>query len=88
MASKNKSKSKPESKKTQCPVSRKEFNDAAAQVLAEVGGQCVGLDPREFSTGSIGWYHNGKINIRVGDKVVVAQANLTLTVVNSKELPR
>lgn len=79
---------KDSSKKRECPVSRKEFNDAAQQVTAEVSGQCLGADPREFSTGSIGWFHNGKINVKVGDKVVTCVAQLTLTVVNSKNLPR
>lgn len=82
-------KAKKDSKKgRECNISRKEFNDGAQQVVVEVGGQCLGADPREFSTGSIGWFHSGKVNIKIGDKVVTAQANLTLTVVNSKNLPR
>ncbi len=42
---------------------------------------------KEFSTGSLGWHHNGKITVEVGGTVVTVQVGLNLTVVGSKELP-
>ena len=71
-----------------CPVDRKTFAASAEQVLVDVGGQCLGADPREFKTGSIGWFANGKITVMVDGHPVVAQAQLTLTAINSKNLPR
>lgn len=43
---------------------------------------------KEFSTGSLGWYLNGKTTIKVGDKPVSVQIGLNLTIVGSKELPQ
>ena len=43
---------------------------------------------KEFSTGSLGWYLNGKANIKVGDKSVSVQIGMNLTIVGSKELPK
>jgi hypothetical protein len=44
-------------------------------------------DPKEFSTGSLGWYLNNKVNLKVGDKTITAQIGMNLTIVGSKELP-
>lgn len=45
-------------------------------------------DVKEFSTGSLGWYLNGKANVKVGEKSVSVQIGLNLTIVGSKELPK
>ncbi len=44
--------------------------------------------PKEFSTGSLGWNVNEKVNIQMGDRRVTVQVGLNLTIVGSKDLPR
>ena len=43
---------------------------------------------KEFSTGSLGWYLNGKTSIDVGGKPVSVQIGMNLTIVGSKDLPK
>jgi len=43
---------------------------------------------KEFSTGSLGWYLNGKTTIDVGGTPVSVQIGMNLTIVGSKELPQ
>jgi hypothetical protein len=40
--------------------------------------------PKQFSTGSFGWYASQKLAVSVGDRTVVAQCSLTAVVVGSK----
>jgi hypothetical protein len=75
-------------KKTTCPVSRSEFLEKAQPVTVTINGTPLQAEVKEFSTGSLGWYLNGKTTIEVGDKRVSVQIGMNLTVVGSKELPR
>ena len=43
---------------------------------------------KEFSTGSLGWYLNGKMSIKVGDAAVTVQIGMNMTVLGSKDLPK
>jgi hypothetical protein len=43
---------------------------------------------KEFSTGSLGWYLNGKTMVEVDGLPVAVQIGLNLTVVGSKELAK
>ena len=43
---------------------------------------------KEFSTGSFGWYLNGKTTIEINGKQVSVQIGMNLTVVGSKDLPK
>jgi hypothetical protein len=74
--------------KTSCPVSRAEFHDHAKAVEINIGGTTMLADVKEFSTGSLGWYLNGKTIVKVGDKPVTVQIGLNMTIVGSKELPK
>ena len=40
---------------------------------------------KEFSTGSFGWYLNGKTVIEIDGKAVSVQIGMNMTVVGSKE---
>jgi hypothetical protein len=75
-------------KKTSCPITRAEFREKAQPVRVTIGDQHLEAERKEFSTGSLGWYLNGKTNIEIGGKRVSVQIGLNLTVVGSKELPR
>lgn len=74
--------------KTNCPVTRAEFVEKAQPVEVTINGVPLIADVKEFSTGSLGWYLNGKSTIKVGEKNVSVQIGLNLTVVGSKELPQ
>jgi len=74
--------------KSPCPVSRTQFLEKAEPVKLTINGQELIADRREFSTGSFGWYYNGKVNISVDGRPVSVQVGLNLTVVGSKEAER
>jgi hypothetical protein len=74
--------------KSTCPVTRAEFRHDAQPVEVTINGIPMTAEVKEFSTGSLGWYLNGKANIKVGDKSVSVQIGMNLTVVGSKGLPK
>lgn len=74
--------------KSPCPVSKSQFLDKAEPVKVTINGQDLTAEKREFSTGSFGWYYNGKINVTVDGKALSVQLGLNLTVVGSKEAER
>lgn len=74
--------------KTTCPISRSEFRTKAKPVTVTINGAPLQAEVKEFSTGSFGWYLNGKTMVEVDGKMVSVQIGLNLTVVGSKELPR
>ena len=75
-------------KKTTCPVSRYEFHAHAKPVAVSIGGNTMQAEVKEFSTGSLGWYLNGKTMIEIDGKSVSVQIGMNLTIVGSKELPK
>jgi hypothetical protein len=74
-------------KKTKCAVTREEFRQGAKAVEVSIAGVPQLAEAKEFSTGSLGWYLNGKVPMKIGDKVVTVQIGLNLTIVGSKDLP-
>ena len=74
--------------KSPCPVSKTQFLDKAEPVKITIGNQEIIADKGEFSTGSFGWYYNGKTTITVDGKPLSIQVGLNLTVVGSKEAER
>lgn len=75
-------------KKTNCPVTREQFRAGAKPVTVTINGIPMVAEVKEFSTGSLGWYLNGKTVIQVGDTPVSVQIGMNLTAVGSKELPK
>jgi hypothetical protein len=71
--------------KTTCPVTRAQFKETAEPLKVAIAGQELIAEPKEFSTGSFGWYINGKVLVPVGGKNVSVQVGLNLTIVGSKE---
>jgi hypothetical protein len=78
----------PRMAKSACPVSKTQFLDKAEAVKIVIGNSELVADKREFSTGSFGWYYNGKISITVDGKPLSVQCGINLTVVGSKEAER
>ena len=74
--------------KSSCPVTRAEFRAHAKPVEVVINGVPLIADVKEFSTGSLGWYLNGKTTLDVGGTIVSVQIGLNLTIVGSKELPK
>lgn len=74
--------------KTTCPITRAQFLENAKAVEVVIGGIPLMAEVKEFSTGSLGWYLNGKTTIRINDQPVSVQIGLNLTIVGSKELPK
>jgi hypothetical protein len=74
--------------KTTCPITREQFKSGAKPITVKIGESSLLADVKEFSTGSLGWYLNGKTTIEVAGKPVTVQIGLNLTIVGSKELSR
>ena len=70
--------------KTPCPIERQQFKDHAQAVAFEIAGTPVTAEPKEFSTGSFGWYFSGKVTVEVNGKKLPVQVGCNLTVVGSK----
>jgi hypothetical protein len=75
-------------KKTSCPITRQEFRSNAKPVTVSINNIPLQAEVKEFSTGSMGWYLNGKTTIDVGGTLVSVQIGMNLTIVGSKELPQ
>lgn len=75
--------------KTTCPLStRKEFRENAKALTVKINDIPLLAEVKEFSTGSLGWYLNGKTTVDVGGKAVTVQIGLNLTIVGSKDLAK
>lgn len=79
-------------KKTKsCAITRKDFLELAEPIAINIlsgenhSSNLIIDDIREFSTGSFGFYCNGKFTVMVGDKKITCQLNGSLIVVGSKD---
>jgi hypothetical protein len=80
--------SSPVIKKTACPIARAGFRAGARPVTVTINGATLQAEVKEFSTGSFGWYLNGKTTIDVDGTLVTVQAGMNLIVVGSKDRSR
>jgi len=74
--------------KSSCPLSLAQFVSKAEPLKITINGQEMLAEVKAFSTGSFGWYLNGKTVIMVDGKAVSVQIGMNLTVVGSKEAAR
>lgn len=74
--------------KSQCALSLSQFLAKAEPLRVAIQGQEMLAEVKSFSTGSFGWYLNGKTTVMVDGKAVSVQIGMNLTVVGSKEAPR
>jgi hypothetical protein len=74
--------------KSPCPLSQAQFLAKAEPLKISINGQEMLAEVKAFSTGSFGWYLNGKTSMSVGGKALSVQIGMNLTVVGSKEAPR
>ena len=75
-------------KKTNCPITRADFRAQAKPITVTIAGVPQAAEVKEFSTGSLGWYLNGKTSVEINGTPVSVQIGLNLTIVGSKELPQ
>ena len=75
-------------KKSSCPITRAQFRQNAKPLTIKIGDREYTAVPKEFSTGSLGWYLNGKTTIEIDGVAVSVQIGLNLTIVGSKDLPQ
>lgn len=68
-----------------CAISKSDFFTSAKPLEITINGIPMSAEVKEFSTGSFGFFINGKVNVKVGEKSVPVQIGANFTVVNSKE---
>ena len=71
-----------------CPLSQSQFLAKAEPLKVGINGQEMLAEVKSFSTGSFGWYLNGKTTILVDGKAMSVQIGMNMTVVGSKEAAR
>jgi len=74
--------------KSPCPVSQTTFLEKAEPLKITINGQEMLAEVKAFSTGSFGWYLNGKTTVSVDGKAISVQIGMNLPVVGSKEAER
>ena len=72
--------------KTICNIGRQEFNDNAKPIEVVIDGQKLVALPKNFSTGSFGYYLSQKTPVQVNGKAAVATLQVQLVLVGSKEV--
>jgi hypothetical protein len=76
-------------KKTSCPITLADFRAHAKAIPITIGSNPPQLaEVKEFATGSLGWYLNGKTTIDIGGTLVSVQIGLNLTIIGSKDVPK
>ncbi len=74
--------------KTSCPVTLTQFTEKAEPLKVVINGQEMLAEVKQFSTGSFGWYMNGKTMVTIDGKPISVQIGMNLTVVGSKDAVR
>lgn len=75
--------------KTPCPITIEQFRNEAPRVLGvQIGDSVLSAARKEFSTGTLGWYHTGKVELEIAGEQVTCQAQVQVFIVNSKEVER
>jgi hypothetical protein len=70
--------------KAKCPLTKDEFLGAAKAVAVKLGDSVLlGAAPREFASGSFGYYAGGRVTMMVGDVPVDFQVGINITAIGS-----
>jgi hypothetical protein len=65
-------------------MTRSEFRNLAQDVAVSIADNRHVAEVKQFSTGNLGWYLNGKTTVKVGNELLRVQIGLNLTVIGSK----
>lgn len=72
--------------KTVCALTRKQFGEKAGTLTLKVGDMSlIDAEPREFSSGSFGWFVSGKAIVKIDGKDVKCQVGCNVIVIGSKD---
>ncbi|MBP6631281.1 MAG: hypothetical protein KBG28_10345 [Kofleriaceae bacterium] len=74
--------------KSPCPVTQAQFLEKAEPLKIVINGSEMLAEVKAFSTGSFGWYLNGKTTVQIDGKAVSVQIGMNMTIVGSKEAAR
>ena len=66
-------------------MTKSTFTTTAQPIAVTVAGQSLVATPKQFSTGSVGFYVNGKVPVRIGDQTVMLQISGSFAAIGSKE---
>ena len=69
-------------------ITGKKFLESGKAIQIDVDGNTLRGEPRSFSSGSMGWYLGGKIEIDVGGQTVWAQLGCNITIPGSQSWKR
>lgn len=79
-----KDKAKTETPKS--PVTKDQFRKGAKPInIVFNGGPTMVAAPKEFSTGSLGWYAGEKITMEIDGVACRVQVGVNMTIIGSKE---
>jgi hypothetical protein len=67
-----------------CPVTLADFRQHAKTLLVKIADVPFEVKPKEFSTGSLGWNLNHKMDVIVNGKPVPCQIGMNITIIGSK----
>lgn len=76
------------SSKAALALTRDQFRTQAKAIPVVINGKEMTAAAKEFSTGSLGWNINDKLQVEVGGQTVTVQVGLNLTIIGSKDLPQ
>jgi hypothetical protein len=68
-------------------MTREQFGQSAKPVSVLIGESPIFAVPKRFSTGSVGWNANGKMQIVVNGEALEIQVGVNLIVINTKNQP-
>lgn len=68
-------------------ITRKDVTSSPSLACKIGDNTLLSLDPKEFSTGSVGFNANGKVTLLCNGKPVQFQVSMNLTAVGSKDFP-
>lgn len=74
--------------KTTCPITLSQFLAKAEPMKITINGQDMLAEVKQFSTGSFGWYMNGKLALQIDGKMVSVQIGMNMPIVGSKDADR
>eukprot|EP00419_Tripos_fusus_P011247 CAMPEP_0172663026 /NCGR_PEP_ID=MMETSP1074-20121228/5675_1 /TAXON_ID=2916 /ORGANISM="Ceratium fusus, Strain PA161109" /LENGTH=195 /DNA_ID=CAMNT_0013478969 /DNA_START=77 /DNA_END=664 /DNA_ORIENTATION=- len=66
-------------------MTKADFMRSAKSFKIEIGDRQLTVPPKEFSTGSCGFFSNGKVTMNVGSVPLTVQCSLNCTVIGSKQ---
>jgi len=75
------------SPKSSLALTREQFRSQAKAIPVVINGKELVAAAKEFSTGSLGWNINDKMQVDVGGQIVTVQVGMNLTIIGSKDIP-